>query len=408
VEQKIKEQLLDLLGEALWNVPCDCQNLTPEEWGQMYECAEKQSVVPLMLRGAAPYKTQIPLELLNRMRSCSISVVMRNERLMAIQDQLMAFMTEHHIPCAILKGCSLSVCYPQAELRPLGDIDVLIRPEDVERTEQLLCANGYRPDHTGHPFHLDFFGKGACVEMHWQVSTFPDSQGGHTAREIMQTALEQTDIACLEGYSFPELKPLHQAISLLLHMERHMTTGGIGLRQLCDWAMFVNSVDAGVFAAQVLPKIEKCGLLQFAKVLTATCVEYLAMPAEKGVWCQMIKPAMCAAMMQDVFRGGSMGKAAEETEVSGMFIERGNAGRQRNAVLLMFQKLTQIANVHFPITRCWKMLLPVFWIYIPLRYWVRSLQGKRTKIAFADTLAVTRARRKLYNELRLFETGKGH
>lgn len=406
--QKIEKQLLDFLSAALRNDTSSYQSLTEDEWYQTYDCAQKQGVVPLMLRGAASYKTQMPPQLLSKLRSYSISVIVRNEKLMNVQEQLMELLTAHQIPCAILKGCSLSVCYQQAELRPLGDIDVLIRPEDAERTEELLCANGYRPDHTGHPFHLDFFGKGACIEMHWQVSTFPDSHGGHAAREIMKTALEQTGVAQMDGYSFPVLKPLHQAISLLLHMERHMTTGGIGLRQLCDWAMFVNSVDAEVFADQVLPEIDRCGLLQFAKVLTATCVEYLSMPIEKVEWCQRIKSAMCAAMMQDIFRGGSMGKAVEETGASSMFIERGNSGKQGNALLLLFRKLTQLANMHFPITERWKVLLPVFWIYIPLRYWVRSLQGKRVKIAVADTLAVTRARRKLYNELRLFGTGKGH
>lgn len=407
MEHKIKKQLLDLLGAALWNVPFDCQNLTPDDWNQGYDCAEKQAVVPLMLKGAALYKAQMPPELLNKLRAYSISVVMRNENLMAAQDRLLALMDAHRIPCAILKGTSLSACYSQSEVRPLGDIDLLVRPEDAERTGQLLCEQGYRPGNADHPFHLDFCGRGAVIEMHWQVSNFPDSKGGRIVKEIMQSALESTDRASLDGHCFPVLKPLHQALSLLLHMERHMTIGGIGLRQLCDWAMFVNSVDAAVFEDQILPEIERCGLQQFAKVLTATCIKCLSMPAVKAPWCREITEGMCNAMMEEIFRGGSMGKASEGKGVSSMLVDRGNDGKQRSALMLMLRNLTELANMHFPITEKWPVLLPFFWIYLPLRYWIRSLQGKRIKVSVTGTLAAARDRRRLYNELRLFDTKNG-
>lgn len=406
--QKIEKQLLNFVGGALWDVPCDCQVLSPEEWKQVYDCAEKQAVVPLMLKGAAPYKAQMPQELLNRLRGYSISVAMRNEHLMTVQDQLLALMMVHQIPCAILKGSSLSVCYPQPEVRPLGDIDILIRPEDEERAIQLLCEQGYRPGHADHPFHLDFSGKGAVVEVHWQVSTFPDSKGGRIAKGIVRSALEKTDIVEMDGHSFPMLKPLFQALSLLLHMERHMTIGGIGLRQLCDWAMFINSVDATVFECEILPEIERCGLQQFAKVLTATCVECLTLPKEKTLWCREIASGMCNAMMEDIFRGGSMGKAKKGTDVSNLLVDRGNNGKQRSALILMLQNLTKLANSHFPITEKWLVLLPVFWFYIPLRYWLRSLRGKRIKVSVLETFVTARDRRRLYNELRLFDTKNDH
>ena len=99
----------------------------------------------------------------------------------------------------------------------------------------------------------------------------------------MEQALRHTEQVELHGYAIPVLAVPHQLVSLLAHMERHMGSTGIGLRQICDWAVAVQARRAQIGEAE-LQALERCGLLHFAKVVTRLCEKYLGLPP--CPWCQ--------------------------------------------------------------------------------------------------------------------------
>lgn len=398
-----EQVILRLIASALWNVTMDDLVLSADEWVKLYELSVVHGVSPFVFSGASAYKKAMPADLMNKWRSSVIATVVNNDRMLNAQDKLLGLLAAHDIPCAIIKGSSLSVNYPQPEMRPLGDIDLLIRPEDAERTEKLLTENGYQPDHTGHPFHLDFFGKGAVVEMHWAVTSFPEMPGAQVARQVMSDALNDVDTARVEGHSFSVLRPAYQALTLLLHMERHMISSGIGLRQLCDWMMFIAAMGAEKFRTEVMPELEKCGVLQFAEVLTAACVRYLGMPQDRVPWCAQVQPVLSDAMLEEILRGGNMGKADENNGASAMFVDRQGYAQKQNVLQVTLRQLTTLAKKHFPIVERVPLLLPVFWVYIPVRYAVRMLLGKRKWLSATEVLTSAQKRRGLYDQLNIFD-----
>ena len=58
-------------------------------------------------------------------------------------------MEEEKIPYAFFKGYELKELYPVPELRTMGDVDVLVRDEDLERTAEVLCGLGYQKEEGG-------------------------------------------------------------------------------------------------------------------------------------------------------------------------------------------------------------------------------------------------------------------
>lgn len=58
-------------------------------------------------------------------------------------------MEEEKIPYAFFKGYELRELYPVPELRTMGDVDVLVRDEDLERTAEVLCGLGYQKEEGG-------------------------------------------------------------------------------------------------------------------------------------------------------------------------------------------------------------------------------------------------------------------
>lgn len=387
-----------LLGEAVSQNP-----LSPQDWEECFRLATVHGVVPLVFSGASSRRKEIPSELLKKCRLQTISQVVNTDNMLAFQSDLINMLDVNGIKCAILKGTSLSIYYPQKELRPLGDIDLLISPADRGKVHDLMNKMGYHSQDTGHPFHLDYYGSGPVVEVHWAASTFPDSIGGQTTKNFMDSALCNTNDAVIDGHSFPMLMPTFQAISLLLHMERHMIKSCIGLRQLCDWMMFVNSLNDDIIHNALLPLLTKCGLLQFAQVMTKTCSIYLGLPQHSTYWCSDVDRSVCNRMMLEILRGGNIREIDNEREVSGMLVGNDHDGWHRGALRIVIERLTELTKSNFPITKRFSFLLPVFWLYIPMRYGIRIMRGQRQHFSVARTISEAGRRRKLYEELRLFK-----
>lgn len=371
-----------------------------DAWNHIYDLARSQAVLPLAFAGIASIRTQIPADLFAKWRGAVLRSVVRNEKIMLAQDILLQWMNEEELPCVILKGSSLSICYPKPEVRQLGDIDVLVWPQDMEKASDILRAHGYKELEADHPFHLHFRGVGGIIELHHAVSTFPNTSGGREAKRVMQECLNHTQVSVLDGHEFPVLMDEYQALSLLLHMERHMVESGIGLRQLCDWAVFVNHVKTDYFTGVVLPLLERCGMAQFAKVLTKTCVRFLDLDAEYVPWCMDVEDSIADAMMEEILRAGNFGRAVGDDDASRLFVEGDST---KTPVRNLLKTLNVSARRDFPITKKAPVLLPVFWIYLPIRYWIRSLMGLRPRKSIRKTVSTAQKRKQLYDDLHLFE-----
>lgn len=397
----LERQLLKLLSNSIWNKPLVdlCAQIRNDDYAYICALAEVHSVLPFVLHDVA-FLNCIPRALADVLRKKLIATIVNNERLMALQDSLIRWLNIANIPCLILKGCSLSIYYPQPEVRPLGDIDVLVWPRDIESATRILHEHGFRKLEADHPFHVHFHGAGGIIELHYAVSAFPNTRGGREAACVMQECLNHTQVSVLDGHEFPVLIDEYQALSLLLHMERHMVESGIGLRQLCDWAVFMNHVKVDYFTGVILPLLERCGLAQFAKVLTKTCVRFLDLDSEHVSWCMDVDDALVDAMMEEILRAGNFGRAADEDDASSLLMGGDSSG---NPSLILIQRLNASARRDFPITEKAPILLPLFWVYIPIRYWIRSLLGLRPQKSIKKTMSTAQKRRQLYSDLHLFE-----
>lgn len=403
---KSQNVLLMLIRSALWR---STEALPDADWDVVEKYAQDQGVLWIAYLGAKALKQSscslqmIPKERLKNWRSALYTGTFYNDQINGVQMHLIQWMAENKVRAAILKGTSCSRYYPFPEARPLGDIDVLVDRECVNAVGEYLESRGYTKSQHEHEFHVGYYGTEATVEVHYAGTSIPNSAGGRAVAEEMAHFLDDTQMACIGKMTFPVLSDAHQALMLLLHMERHMVDSGIGLRQLCDWTVFVNGTVGVTWKKDILELLNRCGLLVYAKVLTKACVLFLGLDATKVEWCLDTDDELARAMMEDVFRGGSMG-AADTEGMGSLFTDRAHMGDGRQTRLKgLSGRLTRLANQHFPYTQRYKILLPVFWIYIPMRYLVRSLAGLRPKKRIFAVYREADQRQKLFKALRLYE-----
>ena len=403
---KSQNVLLMLIRNALWR---STEALPDADWDVVEKYAQDQGVLWIAYIGAKALKQSscslqmIPKERLKNWRSALYTGTFYNDQINGVQMHLIQWMAENKVRAAILKGTSCSRYYPFPEARPLGDIDVLVDRECVNAVGEYLESRGYTKSQHEHEFHVGYYGTETTVEVHYAGTSIPNSAGGRAVAEEMTHFLDDTQMACIGEMTFPVLSDAHQALMLLLHMERHMVDSGIGLRQLCDWTVFVNGTVGVTWKKDILGLLNRCGLLVYAKVLTKACVLFLGLDATKAEWCLDTDDELARAMMEDVFRGGSMGAAVTEG-MGSLFTDRAHMGDGRQTKLKgLIGRLTRLANQHFPYTQRYKILLPVFWIYIPMRYLVRSLVGLCPKKRILAVYREADQRQKLFKALRLYE-----
>ncbi len=92
------------------------------------------------------------------------------------------------VPIMPLKGARLLPYYPTAALRPLSDIDVLVRPEDRKAFDRVLTRLGYA-ESTPHPAYVDQDTLDAWSQEHHWIAP---RNGVHVTIEYRCEPLEPT------------------------------------------------------------------------------------------------------------------------------------------------------------------------------------------------------------------------
>ena len=394
-----QEALLAIIQRTLWSKDIPVENA---DWGKIERLAKQQGVLWMLYPGMKNNKNCIPAELFKEWRSVTHSGVLYNEQLNDFQSELLAWLDGRGIRAAILKGTSCSRYYPYPSIRPLGDIDILVDQENMSILAEYLTFSGFCSSNIQHGFHIGYYRDEITVEVHYRCSELPENSGTRAVIAAENGFLDSIEFAKYDGLTFPVLSESNQALMLLMHMERHMQEDGIGLRQLCDWAMFVYGSNPEHWK-ETIPLFKSCGVFMYAEILTAVCIKYLGMDSSYASWVSEVSEKIAIDMIEDIFRGGNMGDADAQNAGS-LFTDRSLMGTQTFWGLNgMFAKMRNLAYRKWPIVQRHRILLPVFYLYIPLIYVIHSLARKNAKRNVFSAIKISSRRKRLYNALHLYE-----
>ncbi len=398
VPTEVQEHLLSLLAHELFQ--CELSTDTASvDWSAVLDEGDRHAVTALLF----PSIMQLPNlsdGLMSRICGTAVSASHDSEELMHAQQEILALLERKGISYAVLKGTSLACLYPHPELRVLGDIDLLFTKETVAEACNVLYQQGFVKTHTSEK-HICLEKQGVSVEMHSMVSVFPESEKGLFARKFMTDALQHTEIMHMGEYSFPALSGMYQIISLLAHMDQHLATEGIGLRQLCDWAVAVDAQRLQIGAEQ-LALLEQCGLMHFAKVVTKICEKYLALPPFP--WCADMDESLADALMADMLEGGNFQSNGQQRPFGGVLTDAYNVenGTRNSVVRNYFQYVRKRVKLYHPWAKSILWVIP-FSVFYPARWTVRMLLGKRRKFSVKQAVHSAKKREKLLRELHLYQ-----
>ena len=157
------------------------EQLSDPDWGEIIQLAARHGVTPLLylnLKAAAP-TPYVPVAVMHQLREAYLGNAVRNTRLYYQLARLLTALQKDNIAVIVLKGAHLAeTVYGNVALRPMGDLDLMVRKSDLSRTAEKLVGMGYSFNapadmkaYCEENHHLPAFlaPGGPAVEIHWLI-----------------------------------------------------------------------------------------------------------------------------------------------------------------------------------------------------------------------------------------------
>ena len=207
-------------GEAYPGKP-----LSTEEWEELFRMAHRQAVTGMLIDGVAQ-DTQRPDQVLWDSWVAHLFFLERANRYIAQRGEAwIEKLAQAGIPAMVFKGSSVASWYPEPWHRSHGDVDIVITG-GWNKLEAFLEQEGgtfYRSQEDEIVLEEK---NGLLVEFHrhWECLYNP-----LTHRRLLQI--------CRSAQ--PGDRELY-FVCLILHIQRHILTYGVGLKQICDVAVMLS------------------------------------------------------------------------------------------------------------------------------------------------------------------------
>ena len=212
---------------------------------------------------------------------------------------LAAFYNQHGFKMMLLKGYACSLNWPKPEHRPCGDIDIWQFGQYKEADAALSKEMGIKVDYSHH-HHTVFYWHNFMVENHYDFINISRHKS-HVGLEALFKELGQDDSNYIElnGAKVFLPSPNHHALFLLRHSLNHFVSMGINLRQVLDWAFFVEKHTKEIDWEWFLSVLDEFHMRDFFNCLNAICIVDLGFSVD--IFPQVeLNPKMKESVLKDI------------------------------------------------------------------------------------------------------------
>ncbi len=171
------------------------------DWSFVTQAALRHRLIPLLNRNVSRSCSEMSEHIPGRLAQINFVNAAHNLRLSHELLRLLGLLELAGLPAVPFKGPVLAdLLFGNISMRQFGDLDILVKQEDVRKAKQLLLADGYQPEfvlngkieseylRSEHAFQFQKPESGFVVELHWRFGSrnqvFPvDPEGVWTRLE---------------------------------------------------------------------------------------------------------------------------------------------------------------------------------------------------------------------------------
>lgn len=387
--------LCNLCGNVLFDKKIDI----PKNFdlNKLFDEAKHQTVLPIAYMGLQNKKFE--KEFYNS--------VARNLQVGYNHTEIAGLLSKNNIKYVFIKGVASASYYKEPNLRMMGDVDVLINRCDTEKVHTLLQTLGYTTNEdifkeNGHiGYKRGIKGAASVCEVHFTLNGIPNSMSLSFEKYIGNILDDTKEISVSNGKCRVP-SDFHHGIVLLLHTAGHLTSEGVGLRHLCDWAVFVNRFSNDEFINLFEIPLKEMGLWRFAQLLTLCCEGYLGI--DKKQWAGEAEEGLTGEIIADIMNGGNFGLKDKDRYGQIKYISDRESHKvsDKGAFPQLLSSINAKAKTEYKFAENCKLLLPIAWVLVIFNYLFLVLTHKR-RLDNLNTINSAKYRQSLYSEFKLFE-----
>lgn len=189
--------------------------------------------------------------------------------------EMAAFYNGHGCKMMVLKGFSCSLNWPKPEHRPTGDIDIW-QFGDYKKADALLTSEKCVVVDNSHHHHTVFHWRDFMVENHYDfINVHHHKSNVKLEKELKRLGKDDSHFVKVYGEKVYLPSPNLHALFLLKHTMNDFTSFSMTIRQLLDWAFYVEKYGKEIDWKWLEGIVEKYHMKDFFNCVNAICVEEL-------------------------------------------------------------------------------------------------------------------------------------
>jgi hypothetical protein len=245
-------------------------NTTDIDWERVFELSQRHGISQLVYRALKGHRSGIPNHILDSLRDQCETGAVRNLQYSQTLIEVYSTLDTNDIDVIPYRGPILSaVAYDDIALRRFGDLDLLVRRNDIPEIKNILGNQGFVPQYWlpstdrltrgqewayirfNRDYRLRNTETNTLIELHWRIIDlkFPTST-------TLDTVWDRRETISLSGHEISVLSPEDRLFMLCIHGSRH------------HWERFLWIVDVAEFLQRYSVNWER--IVQWAKAQHCT------------------------------------------------------------------------------------------------------------------------------------------
>ena len=347
------------LKSFLKNEKLNINKTEDETLGELFVLARKHDLAHLVsdvLYNSGVINTES--EIAPYFKQAQFDALLRYTRQENATTQICQLFEDEKIAFMPLKGSVLRDFYREPYMRTSGDIDILVKEEDINKAKNALCEKlGYtvKEENKVHDISL-YTPDGVHIELHFNILEQTEN-----IDKVLDKVWDYTE----ESQSFKKsMTPEYFMFHHIAHMYYHFVNGGCGVRPFVD--LYVLRENLNFSERHLKALCDECDITKFYYTIMELC----------DIWfCDGKHTRITKIIEEYILTGGVYGSIENKTA-----IKKTEEGNKANYILKRIFIPYNGMKYRYPVIKKYKFLYPATLV---LRM-IEALSPARRKRAFRE------------------------
>lgn len=339
-----KEYFLKLVGASISGLPLP---VCPEDVDlkKLYSLCVRNSVQNILCLAAEGGAVTFPDEIFKKLKQSRLVCGFRESAQSDEVDFIRKTFTENKIPFMLLKGSHLKALYPQADMRFMVDMDILVHEEDMKKGKEIILSRGFIQEMDNGKDIVLIKKPILTIELHKKL--FVEEYFMH---DYFLNVWEKA-----EGCGEYEYKMSYNDLYVytLAHLAEHYTTAGACFRPMMDLFLLKKHKSDELDFNYIEEQLEIIGIGKFAKNIMTLC--------DKIFTDEELDENLL--LMENYIVFGAPVENAEAAAAAALSDESKATGMLKT----LFPDFKHM-SLRYPILKKLPFLLPLFWVIRAVTY----------------------------------------